>query len=250
MINYLFACDLDNTLIHSYKHRTDDDICIEIYNGREQSFISSRAAKLLREVVQKVLFIPVTTRSIEQYQRIQWIEGTEPKYAIVSNGANLIHNDDIDLEWKSYFFNEHIQPYTDELKYQQILLSQNPSFTICRIVDDSFLFLKCSETIDVEKISTELQKQTNLTVQNSGRKIYLFPPNLNKGEALLRLKQKFNPNQVFCAGDSIIDVPMLNLANMAFVLSPLIKYLNHDKYFKFNFTESILDNIKYLALSV
>ena len=218
-MEYLFACDLDNTLIHSYKHKTDDDICIEIYNGREQSFISSRAAELLREVVKRVLFIPVTTRSIEQYQRIKWLEGTKPEYAVVSNGANLIHNDDIDFEWKSHFLSEYIQPYTNELEHQQMLLKQNPDFTICRIVDGSFLFLKCSDNIDVEKISTELQKQTKLTVQHSGRKIYLFPPRLNKGEALLRLKQMFNPQQVFCAGDSAIDVPMFNFADIAFEIS-------------------------------
>ena len=227
-MKYLFACDLDNTLIHSYKHKTDDDICIEIYNGREQSFISSRAVELLKEVVKKVLFIPVTTRSIEQYQRIQWIEGTKPEYAVVSNGANLIHNDDIDFEWKSYFFNEHIQPYTDELNQQQILLSQNPNFTICRVVDDSFLFLKCSDTLDVDRISSEIQKQTNLTTQYSGRKIYLFPPSLNKGEALFQLKKLFNPEKVFCAGDSVIDLPMLILSDISFIPITLTNYLNHN----------------------
>ena len=244
MINYLFACDLDNTLIHSYKHKTDDDICIEIYNGREQSFISSRAAELLKEIVQKVLFIPVTTRSIEQYQRIQWIAGTKPDYAVVSNGANFINNDDIDFEWKSYFFTEHIQPYANELDHQKILLSQSPNFTICRIVDGSFLFLKCSDDIDVEKISIELQEQTNLTVQYSGRKIYLFPQRLNKGEALLQLKQLFNPDKVFCAGDSVIDVPMLNLANIAYVPSNFSFLLSHSYNIAFNSIESILENIK------
>ena len=226
MIDYLFACDLDNTLIHSYKHRTDDDICIEIYNGREQSFISSRAAELLKEVVKKVLFIPVTTRSIEQYQRIQWIEGTKPEYAVVSNGANLIHNDDIDLQWQYDSFKNYINPYVEDLKYQQKILSQDKNFTICRIVDDSFLFLKCSESVDIEIASSKLQDNTNLSVQYSGRKIYLFPPKLNKGEALLRLKQRFHPNQAFCAGDSIIDVPMLNLADIAFVPISLLSLLH------------------------
>ena len=243
MINYLFACDLDNTLIHSYKYRTDDDICIEIYNGREQSFISSRAVELLREVIKEVLFIPVTTRSIEQYQRIQWMEGTKPEYAVVSNGANLIHNDNINFNfnWQSYFLNEYIQPYTNELEYQQVLLSQNPNFTICRIVDGSFLFLKCFDTVDVDRISNELQEQTNLTVQHSGRKIYLFPPRLNKGEALLQLKQMFNPDKVFCAGDSVIDVPMLNIADIAFILSSLSNRLTHDRYVRFSSTEFILE---------
>lgn len=243
MINYLFACDLDNTLIHSYKHKTDDDICIEIYNGREQSFISSRAAKLLKEVVKKVLFIPVTTRSIEQYQRIQWIEGIKPEYAVVSNGANLIYNDDIDLQWQSDSFKNYINTYFDELKQQQILLSKNLNFIICHIVDDGFLFLKCSDTVDVEKISAELQKQTNLTVQCSGRKIYLFPPKLDKGEALLRLKRKFNPNQIFGAGDSAIDVPMLNLTDVAYILNDIPLFIRHYKYLICNSIEAAFEDI-------
>mgnify|MGYP002626832092 CR=1 FL=1 len=76
--------------------------------------------------------------------------------------------------------------------------------------------MKCFDDVDVESISTELQAQTNLTVQYSGQKIYLFPPKLNKGEALLQLKKLFNPDKVFCAGDSVIDVPMLNLADVAY----------------------------------
>ena len=241
-MKYLFACDLDNTLIHSYKHKTDDDICIEIYNGREQSFISSRAVELLKEVIKKVLFIPVTTRSIEQYQRIQWLEGIKPEFAVVSNGANLIHNDNIDKNWRHDTYH-YIQPYIKELNQQQILLSQNPNFTICRIVDDSFLFLKCFDDVDVESISTELQAQTNLTVQYSGQKIYLFPPKLNKGEALLQLKKLFNPDKVFCAGDSVIDVPMLNLADVAYSPSNFSYISNHGHHIKFTAIESVLKDI-------
>ena len=242
MIKYLFACDLDNTLIHSYKYKTDDDICIEIYNGKEQSFISSRAVELLKEVVKKILFIPVTTRSIEQYQRIQWIKGTNPEYAVTSNGANLIHNDDIDKNWRQDI-NYYIQPYEDELQKQQEKLSQNPDFNICRIVDDSFLFLKCVDEVDVESISNELQVQTNLNVQHFGRKIYMFPPKLNKGEALIRLKNLFNPDKVFCAGDSTIDIPMLNLADIAYTPNNFDYISNSNQYIKFTSIESMLKEI-------
>ena len=243
MIDYLFACDLDNTLIHSYKHRIDDDVCIEIYNGREQSFISRKAVELLKEINKKVLFIPITTRSIEQYHRIQWIEGTKPKYAVISNGANLIYGDDINLQWKSNSFKNYIGPYSKELKRQQTLLSQNPNFNICRIIDDSFLFLKCSDFIDIEIVSTKLQEETSLTVQHSGRKIYLFPPELNKGYALLRLKKKFNPKQTFCAGDSVVDLPMLNIADFAYAPTYLIATLNHDRCLGFNLSDFILKDI-------
>ena len=212
----LFACDLDNTLIHSYKHRTPDDICIELYQGREQSFISRRTVELLRDIFQKLLFIPVTTRSIEQYNRIKWLEGTSPEYAVVSNGANLLHNGKVDVEWQAETL-KYIQPYNEELQRQCVWLSQREEYVICRIVDDSFLFLKCNDNVDIDSIVSNLKDNTTLNVQHTGRKIYLFPPTLNKGEALTRLKRKFNPGLTISAGDSTIDIPMLSLADTAYV---------------------------------
>ena len=214
MTKNLFACDLDNTLIHSYKHRADGDICIEIYNGREQSFISCRVAELLKNITKKFLFIPVTTRSVEQYRRINWLEGTAPKFAIVSNGANLLCNGKIDSAWQKDFC-KNIQPYEEELKAQQKIFSQNKNFSICRIVDESFLFLKCCNADDTKNFVAEIQAVTNLNVQSSGLKIYLFPPKLNKGDALLKLKKIFAPKKTFAAGDSAIDIPMINLADFA-----------------------------------
>ena len=237
---YLFACDLDNTLIHSYKYKVADDVCIEIYNDREQSFISSRAIELLGEVVKKILWVPVTTRSIEQYNRIQW--NSAPKYAVVSNGANLLDEGRIDNDW----WNEsltYIQPYEDELKRQCSLQARNENFSICRIVDGSFLFLKCYDKVDTAKCAAELQSDTNLTVQHSGRKIYLFPPKLNKGTALLRLQNKLSPTHTICAGDSAIDIPMLDVADIAYVPSNLISEIDNKLYREFKIAEDILENI-------
>ncbi len=231
MKKILFACDLDNTLIHSYKNKIDGDICIEIYNGNEQSFISARAVKLLKKIAEKILFIPVTTRSIEQYNRINWIEGTTPNFAVVSNGANLLQNGNIDLKWKQDFY-KNIRPYENELQRQLKILSQDKNFTICRIVDGCFLFLKGGNDADIKKIAEEIQGGTNLAVEYFGRKIYLFPPKLNKGAALLKLKEIFKPVKIFAAGDSYIDIPMLNFADFAFVHSNL--NLNRNNFFEFD----------------
>ncbi len=245
MKKILFACDLDNTLIHSYKHKVDGDICIEIYNGREQSFISSRAVEMLKEIAEKILFIPVTTRSIEQYNRIEWLEGTTPEFAVVSNGANLLQNGEINLNWQKDFY-KNIRPYENELQRQLERFSQDKNFTISRIVDGSFLFLKSNDDADIKKVSEEIQGDTNLVVEYSGRKIYLFPPNLNKGAALLKLKEIFEPAKTFAAGDSSIDIPMLQVADVAFAHRNL--KLNHENFFAFDsvdFLEDLLENGKY-----
>lgn len=92
MKKILFACDLDNTLIHSYKKKYADDICVEIYNGNEQSFISARTKNLLKEIAEKIIFVPITTRSVEQYKRIFWFENFSPSFAVTTNGAKFFCN--------------------------------------------------------------------------------------------------------------------------------------------------------------
>ncbi|MBD3878486.1 MAG: HAD hydrolase family protein [Quinella sp. 1Q5] len=231
----LFACDLDNTLIHSHKYRREDDICIEIYEGREQSFISRRALDLLKRISEKILFIPVTTRSITQYRRIFWTEDFLPRYSVVANGAYLLDGDK-----QENFLSEVATPYETEINRQLASADKN-IFTIARIVDESFLFLRCRDDIDPEGISFD----TNLTVQHTGKKIYLFPPLLNKGEALRLLIKRFSPDKVIAAGDSAIDLPMLEVADVAFGK----KNLRGENFIPFVDAEEFLERIL-LATSV
>lgn len=230
----LFACDLDNTLIHSYKHRRAEDICVEIYDGREQSFISPRALDLLKRIASQILFVPVTTRSIAQYRRIFWTENFYPRYAVVANGAYLLNG-----ERQENFLREAVKPYEEELKLQREKFSDNPAFNICRIVDESFLFLKCRDDIDAEKFSFD----TSLTVKHTGKKIYLFPPRLNKGEALKLLIKKFSPDKVFAAGDSEIDLPMLEFADVAFIKKNLHEKFSRKDSIEFSAAEDFLSII-------
>ena len=125
---------------------------------------------------------------------------------MVANGAIFLDGE------QKIFYREVIAPYEKELNFQLKKYSGDKSFNICRIVDESFLFLRCRDDIDAEKIHFD----TNLTVQHTGKKIYLFPPELNKGAALKLLIKKFSPDKIFAAGDSEIDLPMLELADVAF----------------------------------
>ncbi len=201
----LFACDLDNTLIHSYKHRAENDICVEICEGREQSFISPEALDLLKKISAQIFFVPVTTRSVAQYKRIFWTEDFSPKCAAVANGAIFLDGK------QEIFYREAVAPYADELEFQLAAADKN-LFAIAKIVDESFLYLRCRDDLDPAEISF----QTNLDVRYTGKKIYLFPPEVNKGAALKRLIKNFSPDKIISAGDSKIDLPMLELADIAF----------------------------------
>ena len=203
----LFACDLDNTLIHSHKKRRDGDICVELYDGHEQSFISPLALDLLKKISAQVSFVPITTRSIAQYERIFWTADFRPKSAVVANGSYLLDNGRCENFLRAVV-DEKISVELETLREK---FSSDERFNICRIVDESFLFLRRRDDFD-----GEISFDTNLTAQHTGKKIYLFPPKLNKGAALTKLADKLSATKIFCAGDSEIDLPMLELADVAF----------------------------------
>ena len=207
MEKILFACNLDGTLIHSHKRRRDGDICVEIYDGHPQSFIAPQALDMLKQIAAQMMFVPVTTRSIAQYRRIFWTEDFSPKTAVVANGAYILDGDR-----QENLLRDEIATFADELEHQRENFSADKNFDICRIVDESFLFLRCRDDVDFDALTFD----TPLLVRHTGKKIYLFPPPLTKGNALRRLTAKFAPTQIIAAGDSEIDLPMLELADIAF----------------------------------
>ena len=67
----VFHADLDNTLIYSVRHDVGEEKTgVEVYEGREVSFMTNRSSSLLKRVKEHLLFVPTTTRTEEQYRRI------------------------------------------------------------------------------------------------------------------------------------------------------------------------------------
>ena len=214
MGSVLFACDLDGTLIHSHRRRQEEDICVEWLEGRELSFMAPEARHLLRQAVEELLFVPVTTRSVEQYRRIRWPEGCEPEMAAVDNGAVLLRRGAVVEAWREKSL-EAVRGFREELERLYGLLSDR--FQVCRIVDETYLLASCRDEEDAERCAQEYRGKTPLTVSPSGRKLYFFPPEINKGTAVHRLRERLGAGLLLCAGDSGIDLPMLDAAGVAAV---------------------------------
>lgn len=216
MNNILFACDLDNTLLYSWKHRRAGDICVEMIHEREQGFMTPRTVSLLASVKKLVNFVPVTTRSLEQYRRIVWPAGCDPEYAVVANGAILLKNGEIEESWHKTS-ETLISPYRDELLALIPEFEDQRNFLRCRMVDNTYLFAYCGPNVRPEDCVCAYGAGSCLNVVSSGQKVYFFPPEIHKGSALKRLKKQFQPIVTIAAGDSAIDAPMLNEANLAII---------------------------------
>jgi len=213
----VFNSDLDNTLIYSYKKDIGKNIrCVEVYQGREISFMTETSALLLEKINQKLIFVPTTTRTLEQYSRINLGIGV-PDYALVCNGGVLLEKGVPSEIWYNNTLKMIFESKGELLKSVQLLESDiNRSFEI-RFIDDLFVFTKSEQpeaTIDYLKMLLNLKV---VDVFNNGTKIYVVPKKLNKGNAIIRLRELLNPEKVIAAGDSEFDISMLQVADKSYL---------------------------------
>ncbi|MGN0691838.1 MAG: HAD family hydrolase [Oscillospiraceae bacterium] len=213
----LFLSDLDNTLIFSYKKLTENDLCVEKKDGKNLSYMTYRSAELFSDAVRRVTFIPVTTRSAEQYGRIYFPDGYVPKYAVIDNGANLLIDGRPDKQWRSEIIPAINESLPEIRECEKFLQKCGEVYFDIRLVDDSFLFTKCheSERVMAELLSAVKPRKTRLFT--NGDKLYAIPDGISKKNALNRLKKRLNNEPVIAAGDSLFDEDMLSAADIAIV---------------------------------
>lgn len=219
MGSILFASDLDNTLLFSHRHRQPGDRCVELLNGAEQGFFTQETVDLLPQVVQRVQLLPVTTRSVEQYLRIQWPAGTAPRWALTANGAVLLRDGGLDRDWYEQS-RQLIREYQGELHRILRSLSARPEPSTVRSVEEMYVYAACPDPAAAERCAGDWDPGSPIRAVVSGRKVYFFPPGVDKGTALRRAAERFGPERIIAAGDSVIDVPMLRRADLALLPGP------------------------------
>ncbi|MBS4959523.1 MAG: HAD hydrolase family protein [Clostridiales bacterium] len=216
-----FISDLDNTLIYSYKKNIGGDtINVEVYEGREISFMTRGSYEALCELGKHICFIPLTTRSLKQFQRINFGR-SQPKYALTSNGGTLLVDGVEDEKFKKDSL-ELIQPALPEMEKARKILGKDKNLILdIYLVDDFFLYSKSKLPTDsLENLKDKINLDEVSLLQN-GEKIYVIPKKLNKGTAVTRVKEYLKLERIIAAGDSLFDIPMLEAADIAFSPSHL-----------------------------
>lgn len=212
----IFASDLDNTLLFSQKHAVATDLCVELLNGAPQGYLTQDAPRYLEQIMQRALFVPVTSRSVEQYRRIQFPAACRPRYAVTTNGAILLVDGEIDQQWQQASL-AAVLPWKDAFEEVLHMLREQPLAKRYRVVDEMFVFAACDTPQDAAELKRALEKRSPLKIEMTGRKLYFFPPQINKGAVIPKLREYFHADWVICAGDSAMDVPMLQQADVSIV---------------------------------
>lgn len=208
MCDIIFA-DLDGTLIFSASRKLPGDIVCEYKDGVEISCITQKQSVMLPEL----RIIPVTTRSIEQYRRIS-IPGFQPEYALTDNGGTLLINGVPDPQWTEHSLALAAECSAQLAECRRIMERDiHRNFEI-RLVDGMFLFTKSAEP---ESSLAALREAAGDEIRcyHTGQKLYALPAKLCKGAAAKRLAERIPGGRIICAGDSPMDVPLLNIADIA-----------------------------------
>lgn len=245
----LFNCDFDNTLIFSYKHDIGKDtVPVENYEGREISFMTEKSYKLIKEIAALTTFVPTTTRTVEQYKRID-LGIAVPQYALTCNGGVLLIEGEIYAPWYEKSL-ELIAPCVGELLKAIEILEQETCLTLdIRFIMELFIFTKSSNPEKtVEKLRHILYNEL-VDVFHNGVKVYVLPKTMSKGANVLRFREFFCCDDFISAGDSDFDASMLNVTDLAYVPSDYnLALLNGANYIKCPenviFSDFLLENIK------
>lgn len=226
----IFASDLDNTLIYSYKHDIGKEkILAERYEGRDVSYMTAYAHEMLDWIFGHLLFVPVTTRSTAQYQRIWFSEKWSPKLALTTNGGVLLVDGVSDADW--YAVSQKLAaPAECAMQQAEAILQADPNRALdVRRVDGLFVYTKSDNVPQTIQHLREGLDLSEVELFDNGVKIYVLPRALNKGEAVRRLRARFSEQtRVFAAGDSLFDLSLLNAADIALCPAAL-EYAGHER---------------------
>ena len=181
----LLLSDLDRTLIFSYNCMSPDNYCVERKDGKKLSYMTQDGALKFKKLSESIKIIPVTARSKEQYDRIEFPYGFKPDMAVICNGANLIVNDTVDPTWHALSAQIAFDCDDEFLQSKQLLESCPERYFDIRIVDGAFLFTKCHNADKIKNLITDTIHNVKTNVLTNGDKLYVLPKQINKGVNVL-----------------------------------------------------------------
>ncbi|MBN6888558.1 hydroxymethylpyrimidine pyrophosphatase-like HAD family hydrolase [Cytobacillus horneckiae] len=221
----LFAADLDRTLIYSKRAIAEFNedkhaflTPVEYKDGQVMAYMTNKSIEALHHLAKEALFVPVTTRTPEQFNRINL--RVPLKYAITTNGANIFYKGDILKEWQETVINRMKK---ESASIQEIKLAVQP-LTINgrqKDADDLFFYYLLDERLAEHQLEEASSMANNIGWRTSlqGRKLYFIPYSVSKGEAVNFIKERENIDISFGAGDSLLDHDFLKACDFSFVPS-------------------------------
>lgn len=224
----IFASDLDRTLIYS-KRALDEFgipeglILVPVEQKDEDSvaFMTETSYIQLKELANQSLFVPVTTRTTEQFKRFFIFEqDISIKYAITANGANILHQGTMMEEWSNQILNRVNRETVSQTELLSTLHREGVCLDGRRKQAEGWFFyflLNCLPSNNERKLMEDLAAKSGWRISLQGRKLYFIPQAISKGNALDYICKLEGEKSVAGAGDSRLDWDFLKNCQYRFV---------------------------------
>lgn len=225
----LVATDLDRTMIYSraaFRAAEVEAVCVEYLDGAPLSYMTTTAENLLRDLALTAVVVPTTTRTIEQFQRIR-LPGEPWRYAITSNGGNILVDGVPDLRWRETI---DAAVHVDGASLTQVAHALRARIddtwvTKFRFADDLFCYLVVDPTAVPAGFLAAWDdwcRPRGWSASQQGRKIYTMPMAVCKSRAVAEIRERLigegalDPAATtLAAGDGALDAEMLAAVDAA-----------------------------------
>ncbi|MCP9954677.1 HAD family hydrolase [Actinomadura madurae] len=220
----LVCADLDRTLIYSAAAFALDGpdetmprlLCVEFYQGAPLSYMTEAAARTLEALSTAATLVPTTTRTPEQYRRVQLLD-KPPRFAICANGGHLLVDGREDPEWAAAVRSQVADACAPLADVQHHLTQSGGDFVLKRrTASDLFAYTVVDRASlppgwveDLTGWCAERGWRTSL----QGRKVYCLPACLTKAAAAAEVARRAAAPGMLAAGDSLLDIDLLEAAD-------------------------------------
>lgn len=212
----IVASDLDRTLIYSNRALAELGFPpgtslkpVEIKEGKWVSYMTEASYALLQEIDRKYLFVPVTTRTTNQFNRIVIFQRDIPlSYAITANGACILKEGEPFGEWSEII--ESKMKTDSAMMEEMVSVLAKEEFTFhgqIKKVEDYFFYYLLAEPLPAGERQSlhKLLSPFGWRVSLQGRKLYFIPQTINKGDALEFIRVITGAKAIAGSGDSMLD---------------------------------------------
>lgn len=223
----MVASDLDRTLIYSANsmalvgsdHVAPRMVVAEVYDAAPLSFMTRAAEELLERIVERSVFVPVTTRTRAQFSRVR-LPGSGRGYAVTTNGAVLLHDGEPDGDWSRHIqrsLGSDCAPLDDVLGHLRSAAAV-PAVLRVRTAEEYFVYSIVDREALPDGYLDELSAwcaARGWTTSLQGRKLYCVPAPVTKEAAVDEVRRRSGSGLLVAAGDSRLDAGILELADIA-----------------------------------
>ena len=218
----LFFCDLDQTMIYSsrlvdkFTGTYNGLAVVETHAKKPHSFMTLNAVNVLQELSKEVVFIPCSTRSPTQFERV-YVPSVIVKHTILDNGGKIYTNSIEDKNWTKKMHEEidsSSKAPSDVYSEITAMFGKEEWFNKIRITSNMFVAVIAYDKVPthfIEYVESQI-KDWNYTYSVQSRSIYMIPNAVTKEKAAQEVSERYDSEEIFAAGDSVLDLGLLEFA--------------------------------------